>query len=357
MDRTTLQLKIESAFRQQVRNDRKVKNAYLLVDSKELGIHLNIAEGRTNGFEAHPHQPNHMASVGKLFTATVIGMLHEKGLLSFDDKIVNYLDDQLIHKLHVYKLRDYTDEIEIRHLLNQSSGLNDVFYPLLKQTIKNQKIITPREAVLWGKQNLKPKFKPGDKHFYTDTNYYLLGLIIENVTQKPYHKVLHELIFDPLNMENAFMYGYSEPRIKSSYPTAKLYINNINVLNIQGIAHIDYAGGGVVARLDEYLRFMHALVNYQLVSSITLEQMMNDDHRSYPTIRYGYGIWKFITIPLLLPVKYNCWGCVGATGAFMFFHPKTKSYIIGNFNDISYRSKSLNFMLQKVIKKLLRADK
>src|SRR5690606_31327058 len=107
--------------------------------------------------------------------------------------------------------------------------LNDVFYHLLKQIIKKPKIITPREAVLWGKQNLKPKFIPGDKHFYTDTNYYLLGLIIERVTQKSYHKVLHELIFDPLDMENAFMYGYSEPRNKSNYPTAKLYINNINV--------------------------------------------------------------------------------------------------------------------------------
>lgn len=81
--------------------------------------------------------------------------------------------------------------------------------------------------------------------------------------------------------------------------------------------------------------------------------MLSDDHRSFPTIRYGYSIWKFITIPLLMPEKYNCWGCVGVTGAFMFYHPGTESYIIGTFNDTSYRSKSLRFTLSKVIRPLL----
>ena len=54
-----------------------------------------------------------------------------------------------------------------------------------------------------------------------------------------------------------------------------------------------------------------------------------------------------------MPEKYNCWGCVGVTGAFMFYHPGLDAYLIGNFNDVSYKSKGLKFMI-KVIKKLLK---
>jgi D-alanyl-D-alanine carboxypeptidase len=79
---------------------------------------------------------------------------------------------------------------------------------------------------------------------------------------------------------------------------------------------------------------------------------------AFPMIgfNYGYSIWKVKTIPLIMPEKYNCWGCVGVTGAFMFFHPLTRSYIIGAFNDDTYKSKALQFMLRKVIKELLRDE-
>lgn len=356
MNIEAIKSKIEAAFRTQAQNDKKVKNAYLLVHSEKSGIHLNIAEGQTKGMDAHPSQPNHLASVGKLFTATIIGILHEKGDLSFDDCISEYLDDELMHELHVFKGKDYSDEIRIHHLLNQSSGLNDVFYLLWDEIVKNPRVITPREAVIWGKSNAKPVARPGEKHFYTDTNYYLLGLIVENITGKPFHEALHQYIFNPLGMQHAYMQDFSKPAIASAYPTAGFYLNDIDTTTVRGFSHIDYAGGGIVAPLEEYLLFMKALVNHKLVKDETLERMMNDDHRSLPTIRYGYAIWKFITIPLLMPEKYNAWGCVGVSGAFMFYHPKTASYIIGTFNDMSYRSKALRFMLSKVIRPLLKLE-
>ncbi|MFU8844280.1 MAG: serine hydrolase domain-containing protein [Bacteroidales bacterium] len=354
MEKEIVQTKIEALFRKQVQNDKRVKNAYLLVHSENWGIHLNIAEGITDTFAAHPQQPVHLASVGKLFTATIIGMLHERGDLSFDDQISKYLDVELMNKLHVYKGKDYSGEIKISHLLNQSSGLNDVFYHLWKKLIDTPQIITPREAVIWGKENLKPKSKPGKKHFYTDTNYYLLGLIVENVTKKPFHEILHHFIFEPLEMKHAYMMGFSEPAVKPEHPTAKLFLNGIDATRVKGVSHIDYAGGGVVATLEEYLVFMKALVNHQLVKDQTLRRMLSDDYKSYPTIRYGYAIWKFITIPVILPQQFNCWGCAGVTGAFMFYHPMTESFIIGSFNDMSYKSKALNFMLQKIIRQLLK---
>lgn len=349
-----VQEKIENLFRTQAKKDKNVKNAYLLVHSEKLGITMDLAEGETNGSTAHPGQPNHMASVGKLFTAAIIGMLHDEGELNFDDPIANHLDKELISNLHIYKGTDYSNKIKIFHLLNQSSGLDDVFYIMWDKAVKEGLKVSPREAVIWGKENLKPKFPPGKRHLYTDTNYYLLGLIVENVTGKPFHQVLHERIFGPLDMKHAWMHGYSEPDEIPEHPTAKLYLKGADALNVPGLPSIDYAGGGVIAPLREFLSFMKALVHNRLLRAETLNRMLSDDHRSMPGLRYGYAVWKFATVPVLQPERYNCWGCTGVSGAFMFYHPKTESYIVGTFNDTAYSFKALRFMVSKVIRNLLR---
>ena len=352
-----VQEQIERIFRQKVQSDKKVKNAYLLVHSEKLGIDINIAEGKTEEIPANPKQANHLASVGKLFTATVTGMLHDKGMLDFNDPIAQYLDADLLQGLHIYKGKDYSGDISIRHLLMQTSGLNDVFFPLFKKMMVDPNLeMTVRQAIEWGKTNLRPVGTPGQKHFYTDTNYYLLGLIIESITRKPFHEAVHQMIFEPLKMDNAYINGFSEPKNKPEYPPAHIYLYDTNFIENERMAKIDYAGGGIVAPLSEYLIFMKALVNGQLVRNDTLNQMIYDDCKmGFPAIGfdYGYSVWKPKAIPLLMPAKYFCWGCVGITGAFMFFHPQTESYVIGTFNDKSYTSKALRFMLTKVIRPLL----
>ncbi len=347
--------RIERSFRQQVRRSRNPRNAYLRVFSDRLGVNLNLAEGKPGTADANTQQPVHLASVGKLFTATIVSMLSERGKLSFHDPISRYLDPDLMSGLHVRRGTDYSNEIQIRHLLNQTSGLYDVFWPLMRQLADNQTSrLMPRDAVEWGKLHLRPGSTPGRKHIYTDTNYYLLGLIVESVTGKPFHDALHQFIFNPLEMQSAYMDGFSKPPAPSAYPPARLFIHGTDVTETLGFAEIDYAGGGVRATLDDYLRFMTALVNHRLVSAATLQTMLSDDAASMPGLRYGYAVWKFITVPLLTPAKYNCWGCVGVTGAFMFFHPGTESYLIGTFNDTEHKSKALRFMLSRIVAPLLK---
>lgn len=133
MKNVTLHETIESSFRNQANNDKRVRNAYLLVYSEKLKVDLKIAEGATDNFKADSNQPIHLASVGKLFTATIISILHERKQLDFNDSITKYIDSYLMRRLHVFKGKDYSDQITIRHLLMQTSGLNDVFFPLLKE--------------------------------------------------------------------------------------------------------------------------------------------------------------------------------------------------------------------------------
>jgi len=353
MKTNSIKASIENSFSKQVQKDSSIKNAYLLVNSEKLGIHLNLAEGSMGDLPANPQQPNYMASVGKLFTSTLISILYEDGKLSFDDKITKFLDDEVISNLHIYKGKDYTQEIKIKHLLQQTSGLPDNFWPLLDELIKNQGLdISPREAVIWAKNNLEPDFPPGEGFKYTDTNYHLLGLIIESITNEPFHAALRKFIFEPLNMKHAYMLHYSEPIEKSQYPTADFFINETRMNDMKGFGSLDYSGGGVVATTNDLLKFMKALVTHQIVTEETLDEMMSNPQKFGPGIDYGYGIWQITTVPILMPKKFNSWGVVGATGAFMFYHPKTDAYIMGNFNDVSYQRKAVRFMLSNVINPL-----
>lgn len=101
---------------------------------------------------------------------------------------------------------------------------------------------------------------------------------------------------------------------------------------------------------------MKALVSGEIIAKSTLETMKKDSDKLFFGIDYGYGIWKFKKIPILMPKKFNCWGCFGVTGAFLFYHPKMEAYFIGNFNDVSYKRKGLKYMI-KVIKELLKLEK
>ena len=345
MDKNQAAASIEAMFRKQVSKDKNVKNAYLLVHSDPKDIHINLAEGATGGVPADPRQPNYMASVGKLFTSTIVGILHQQGTLSFDDRIAEHLDQDLLNGLHVHNGVDHTNEIRIKHLLNQTSGLADNFEPLLDELLADPDFkITPREAIQWVKKNSEAHFAPGAGFLYTDTNYHLLGLIIEKRTGLPFHEALKQYIYQPLEMKHSSMLHYSESMEICSFPIADFYARGTRLNEVEAYGSLDYAGGGVVAPPEDLLKFMQALVSYQLVSEDTLQTMMATRNRFTIGIQYGYGIWHITPVPVLMPKRYASWGAAGATGAFLFYHPEMDAYFIGTFNDLSYKRKFLRFM-------------
>ena len=91
---------------------------------------------------------------------------------------------------------------------------------------------------------------------------------------------------------------------------------------------------------------MTSCLGNRLVSAETLERMKSDKARLNPGYDYGYAIWQLRTIPLLVPAKYRSWGVLGATGAFMFYHPELDAYLIGSFNHIAWQRKCVRFMFK-----------
>lgn len=362
MTRMQVEASIERFFKKRVQKDLKIYNAALLVHSDKLGIDVQLAEGMANDQIAHPQQPYYIASVSKLVTAVLVGMLVEKRILSFEDPISKYIDADLMENLHVYKSVDYSESIQVKHLLNHTSGLHD----LVEEQPKHGKSIvdilveepsrewTPRTVIEWAKQNLSPHFPPGEGFHYSDTGYHLLGLVVEKATGASLGKTLQTMIFHPLGMTQTYL-AFSDAVVEMELPVARLYLRNEDITDHRSLSML-YAGGGIVSTTQDQLLFMQALVHHRLINEATLAVMKSEWSKFFLGIDYGYGIMNIKTVPILMPAKYNVWGNAGSTGSFLFYHPQLDAYVIGSFNHFRYDKKGIRFMIQ-VIDKLLKGEK
>lgn len=353
-------LKIAEKLKGIVDSDTHLYNAYLLIHSDRNNIHWNISHGYTGDIPAISEQPYHTASIGKTFTSIIIAMLVEKGKIKYTEPISRYVPENLLRELHIYKGKDYSSDICIGHLVGCTSGLPDFYEEKPKQGKPFIDLIldepssywTPQDTIQWTKQNLSPRFPPGTKCHYTNTGYNLLGLIIENITSKPYHEVLHEYIFQPLNMNHTFLSHYSEPKVQSSYPVANVNIKNKEVIVEQhpSLTSI-YAGGQTVSTSEDLLKFMKALIGNQLISHNSLLVMMQWN-KLWIGVDYGYGLMRVRMLPIIQ--TYNVWGHLGSIGSFMLYNPVMDVYMIGNFNKAGYTAKSIRFIFNtlRIISKL-----
>lgn len=322
-----------------------------------------MATGQTGAVEASPAQPYYAASIGKTFTATIIGILSDNGHLSFDDPISEYLPESLLDNLHTIDGTDYTDDIRIRHLLGHTSGLphslpegGKMFFntrleespegkTLFDEMLEDpDRLWEPAETIEWATQNLDPHFPPGEECYYSEFGYNLLGLIIESVTGHAYHEALDEFLFGPLEMDHSYLPPFSEPAVASELPTAPFYIDEqkIDVDSVPSFSAF-YAGGQTVNTSEDLFRFHRALVEGELVSDETLQEM-RQWNKLWQGIDYGYGIVRIRPLPFLK--RFHCWGGLGASSAFMVYNPTIDVYLIGTFNQWSYMRKAMLFLFR-----------
>ena len=128
-------------------------------------------------------------SMTKTFTSTVILKLEDEGKLSVNDNLSKYLPDY-----------PNGSKIKIRHLLTHSSGIYDYTSDI---GIEDSLIVNnpiAKEKVINHFKDKPLDFSPGKYYRYSNSGYFLLGLIIEKVTGKPYETVVREMIFIPLGM-------------------------------------------------------------------------------------------------------------------------------------------------------------
>lgn len=133
-----------------------------------------------------------LASVSKQFTATGVMILKEQRELSYDDLVTKYIPDLPYKK------------VTIRNLLNQTSGIPDIYMKLARDNKSEISILTNEMAVdLLISENKPADNEPLVKYEYSNTNYILLARIIELVSGLAFEEFMGKELFTPLGMENS----------------------------------------------------------------------------------------------------------------------------------------------------------
>ncbi|MFZ5642919.1 MAG: serine hydrolase domain-containing protein [Bacillota bacterium] len=348
---------IQKKLNNMVLKSKKLRHALLLVHSDKHGFHWKFASGVT-GKEQKPinkDNPYHIASIGKTFNSVIIARLYERGKISYDDPISRHIPPEMLENLFVYRNKDYSGEVQVRHLLNHTSGIADYYEdkPVSGKPVREllveepDRFWTPDDTINYTRQNLKAFAAPGERFHYSDTGYNLLGKIIEEISGRPYHENLHGEIFDPLGMVNSYFLYYSEPREKSPWTIPDTLFGKMEVSAFKG-SSASWAGGGAVSSTEDLLLFLKALVSNTLIKKETLEICKNDTGKFGFGMDYGYGILKLniSKMTFVLSRNLNLWGNFGSTATYMFYNPFYDIYIIGAFNHTGYVVRQVFFLIE-----------
>lgn len=330
---------------------KSIYSALVYIDAPQKDLQVKYAVGKSNGEPIQTDQPFHVASVGKLFTATLIGHLMDEGKIQLEDSIDLYLDDELLNNLFVFEGEDYKDQVTIQHLLSHTSGVADYFalednglMESLYQTPDT--FFTPQALVQYSQEHQSAYFAPGVGYHYSDTGYILLGLIIESVSGKSFHENLHEAIFNPLEMNDTYLLFYSEPA-NGKRPIAEAWVNGHEISKFQSVS-IDWAGGGVISTLDDLAIYIRALYQGKIISPDTLDRLNKFDYEFMPGIAYGNGFMqmqfeKFMPTLGFLP---RMTGHMGVLGTQLFYDESSDMVYVSSFGSSDATAASVQTMIQ-----------
>ena len=335
---------LEYIVTNQVANDKQIKNCVLAVMKGDGSFTWSGAAGIANQDGQVPmttDTPIYVASITKLYTAAAIMRLYEQGALALGDPMAKYLPDDLIRGIHVYQGKDYSHEITIEQLLAQTSGIADYYSEkpkggssLYEMFVADpERSWTVEEMIERARNDLEPNFQPGTAASYSDTNYQLLGKIIEAITGKPLEVVYDEFFFRPLGLKHTWLVGRSEPQVTPSAAPADVFAKDVNVTKIRSNGAY-WADGGIVSTAEDAIIFLQALKEGRIVREDTLELMHNWHPLKNLPFQYGYGtmyfqIPSFINVVMKVP---PVWGHSGSTGAFLYYSEDLDLYMAGTID-------------------------
>ncbi|MDX2304359.1 MAG: serine hydrolase domain-containing protein [Microscillaceae bacterium] len=260
----------------------------------EGGQKISIASGLSQ-LEKPKKMPKNAhllaGSIGKTFFAALSLMLVEEGKLDLDAPIKQYLGkepwfDQLPN----------AHTISVKMLLNHSSGIQE-YYELgdfMQKLKENPDRVWKAEdliAYVWG---LKPLFEAGKDWSYADTNYLILGIILEKITGKSVYEEVKQRIIAPLRLKNTFpsvsreldglVCGYSMPNSPFGFSGAMIVQGQL-VLNPQ----FEWTGGGYVSSVDDLSFWIKSLMEEKVLNQSMLA-LMKDGLPAKTGKNHAYGL-------------------------------------------------------------------
>jgi len=231
----------------------------------------------TTGLPAAVGDAYHLGSVSKTLTAAVVFRLAEEGHLDLEDPLSRFLPEF-----------PRSEEITLRHLLQQTSGLKDFYLYLYFRPDRAEMI----EAVTrnWTKDQLiglaarfGHHFDPGQDWDYSSTNYFLLGVVIERATEMTLAAAYSHYIFDPLGMTSTWLVLHEPPRADmpftgylgevKGWPHSEMF-GELGASTVLEHSSVEWGAGGVVSTAADSLRFLDGLFGGELLKASSFERML-----------------------------------------------------------------------------------
>ncbi|MFN8623212.1 MAG: serine hydrolase domain-containing protein [Chloroflexota bacterium] len=257
-----------------------------------LSVAIRLADGRTwtgvsGDRQLSPDKPVDpdtafaIASITKTFVTAVVMQLVEEGKLSLDDHLAKYLPDY-----------PRAGKITIRELLGHTSGVFDYFMnpAYAKQVFANkERAWTPKEILRFVEA---PYCKPGDCFHYSNANFVLLGLVVEQVTGRKLSKVIRDRLLDKLGLEHT-VFQNDEPTPKDAAhghlwgggSTFYDQIGKSGIVPHRSAVTVAWAAGAMASTASDLARWAEALYGGEVVAPELLEQMLT----FRPKDDYGLG--------------------------------------------------------------------
>lgn len=279
--------------------DETLDSMKIVVNTKSLSAAIQTADGSmwahatgvSSAFMQVTTADSYLiGSVTKTILAACILDLVDDGLISLDDSLYEWLPTM-----------PYIDSsITIRQLMNHSSGIFDVLSHPDQQDSLNadfSRIWTPEELI----EDFisPPNFPPGNSWAYSNTNYFLLGMIIEAVTGNPFYTELRNRLYNPLGL-TSFCFPTYESNLG---PVAHVWIdlNGDGILDDAHNFYMDYvslnstagAAGGYYATPSDCAKWMRAYQRGDVVSNASLiEAQTTISAPGSQGNLYGLGLMK-----------------------------------------------------------------
>lgn len=297
--------------------------------------------------DAVPNSPYFIASVTKMYTVALLMSLADKGKLDLDGPISAYLPGDLLDGVHVHKGREYSHRLKVYQLIHQTSGIPDYFAGSLAEDFKQNRdhAYNVADTLAIARRQSPAAAPDSGKSHYSDTNYQLLGAIIEAITGHSLTDVFQTRIFDRLGLADTYLFDCNDPQSAEPLP---LYYKDMRLLLPLALTS-ERGAGGLVSTLADSLRFLRAYFNGEIFDSAHFKRMMHWNALFFP-LQYGYGLMRF-KLPrwmTLFRETPELIGHSGSSGSFAFYAPREKLYLAGTFNQFDKPSRPFNVMLKAV---------
>lgn len=224
-----------------------------------------------------------IGSMTKQFTSTAVLQLVEQGLVRLDDPIQKYVP-YFPEKAHT---------VTIHHLLSQTSGIPEFFDVDEDEFhILNTKH-TPEELIAYYKD--RPlNFVPGSQFEYSNSNYPLLGVVIESVSQLPLSAYFEQALFGPLGMANTSLWYQQEAENATPIPLGYRRNQHHDLVRSPPVTGSTvYAAGGIVSTLADLNKWNQELASPTILSKKIIKQLTKEN-KTLNNDKTGYGYGFFI---------------------------------------------------------------